>query len=436
MKYFNHQPEYRSGATSIYAVVIATLLFSVITVSFIRIIVNEANRTASDELSQMAYDSALAGVEDAKAAVKKYLYCKSHSGSSGCNYAQNATFLQDAGCDAVYRILYNNGQDGREEVELSETGSTDGGSTNQAYACVKLSSEAVDYRSTLSAENPIRMVPLRVPEGRDAGDVAALQISWHTKDNGDTNYRNQNSFMPAPLNSSGSYAAPATLSATIIQTGGANFKIEDFDIVEGGKTDRAMAFLVPASAGYAGAKDTIDSGILANSNNHNDDARNNDINFLTPSERLPANEPQKIKCGNLEAGAEYDCSVKLQLPNPLNGGRNRDTFYLVLSLPYNNPETEFSVAMLDSSGNIIDFSGAQYIVDSTGRASDMYSRVEARLEFADASYPFPEYAVRTGGNIKKDFYVTADCTKTTSSGREADPWTTQACADSNDNTSD
>ena len=61
----------KKGATSIYVVMIATLLFSIITVSFIRAIVSESHRTTDDELAQSAYDSALAGIEDTKTALKK-----------------------------------------------------------------------------------------------------------------------------------------------------------------------------------------------------------------------------------------------------------------------------------------------------------------------------------------------------------------------------
>ena len=64
--------DFKKGAASMYVVVIAALLFSVLTVSFIRIIVSESLRTANSELAQSAYDSALAGVEDAKTALMKY----------------------------------------------------------------------------------------------------------------------------------------------------------------------------------------------------------------------------------------------------------------------------------------------------------------------------------------------------------------------------
>ena len=56
----------RKGAASLYVVIFATILFGVITLSFIRIILSESSQTSNDDLSQSAYDSALAGVEDAK----------------------------------------------------------------------------------------------------------------------------------------------------------------------------------------------------------------------------------------------------------------------------------------------------------------------------------------------------------------------------------
>ena len=417
------QLKFKSGATSIYAVVIATLLFSVITVSFIRIIISEANRTASDELAQMAYDAALSGVEDAKAAVKKYLKCKNSGNFSDCNGANNlaGTATLDK-CDVVQKILY--GTTGGAELSEITNGA---GTTNQSYTCIQLSEESNNYRSTLSSENPIRMIPLRTPNtsGNTAADVAKLRISWHSSDNGtNLNFKNKDNFNKISSNSD--YAAPVTLSATVIQTG-SSFSVASFDQVGGDATDRAMAFLVPTNSVSAGT--TVAKSTLVDSNRHTEDSN---IDTLTSTEKLKQNSPQYIKCDGFTSGNDYACSATLELPSPYtSGGRNNDTFYLVLSLPYENPETEFSVEMLKSDGTVIPFSGVQYVVDATGRASDMYSRVEARLEFADASYPFPEFALQSRGDINKDFYVTADCALT-QAGTGTNAWTVAACADSGD----
>ena len=62
---------------------------------------------------------------------------------------------------------------------------------------------------------------------------------------------------------------------------------------------------------------------------------------------------------------------------------------------------------------MLDFSGVQVAIDSTGRANDMYSRVEARIEFTDINFPFPQYAIQATSSeenaIDKNFYVTQDC---------------------------
>ena len=70
-----NKSKFYQGAASIYVVVFTTLLLSVITISFICIILSESSQATSNELSQSAYDSALAGTEDAKVALMKYHDC-------------------------------------------------------------------------------------------------------------------------------------------------------------------------------------------------------------------------------------------------------------------------------------------------------------------------------------------------------------------------
>ena len=68
--------------------------------------------------------------------------------------------------------------------------------------------------------------------------------------------------------------------------------------------------------------------------------------------------------------------------------------------------------MYDASGNIIPFSGVQSVVDSTGRANDLFRRVEARLEMVDTYFPIPDAALTLAGDnnqLKKNFYVTRNC---------------------------
>ena len=78
---------FKKGAASFYIVAFSTLILMIIATSFAAIIISEITRTTNDDLSQSAYDSAMAGVEDAKLAFYNYQNCmtQKHVESSSDN---------------------------------------------------------------------------------------------------------------------------------------------------------------------------------------------------------------------------------------------------------------------------------------------------------------------------------------------------------------
>ncbi|MBR3204342.1 hypothetical protein IKF81_01510 [Candidatus Saccharibacteria bacterium] len=415
--------QFKKGATSIYVVVISALLFSVITVSFVRIIINESNRTVSDELSQAAYDSALAGVEDARLAIKKYFECKGVSNgdcenvTKSINESFSTSSSDNPNCDGVAKALNRISNNG-EEVKIQET-KDNKSDTVQAYTCVILDPETSDYRSTLSSSDRQRVISLK-PAGMSPDNVTGVMISWLSNEDvsniNDYNYSNKNSF--TSLNNSSTAPTPPTLSAMIIQTA-ENYTSDSFEVSRDGKTNRGKIFLNPTD-GNAGTH--VNANTVVGSNDH-----------TTKNTAVP------IRCKsrnyNNDKNPDFACTATIQIPHWIDnvsgnsGHRHPDTFLLVVSLPYGQPSTEFAVHMCtDSDGDCLDngnlrtanFDGVQISVDSTGRANDLYSRVEARLEFNDTYFPYPEFGILATGNdtdaISKNFYVTSECWKTSPDG--------------------
>ena len=74
--------ETRQGASSFVMVMFFTMLLGIIMVGFISIMLSNIMSSTNYDLSQSAYDSSLAGIEDAKIMLLKFNNCAAHSNPS------------------------------------------------------------------------------------------------------------------------------------------------------------------------------------------------------------------------------------------------------------------------------------------------------------------------------------------------------------------
>ena len=371
MSHKNHVST-KKGVASLYVVIFATILFGVITLSFIRIILSESGQSSNDDLSQSAYDSALAGVEDAKIAVNQYYQCLNAGGN-----ANTCGPLFDGDCDSFYLKDYL-GYEGDGEVMVEESTSNN---SDQAYTCVILSNHVPDYRSTLTSDTPTRVVPIGIGSV-SLSEVKTITFQWYSEING-TEFRNldhSNTF--ANKNNS---TTPPTISLTLIQTG-KNINLNDFNNSTSGNYSTMV--LLPVDSTNSNGVNEITSSQIAQAGNS-----------------VNRHESFQIKCDH----NEFACTVNLTGLNFESEGNAM----LVVSMPYGDLITDFAVTLKKNDGSSIDFENVQISVDSTGRANQLLRRVETRLDPADIFFPYPQYEVElTGGDedvLSKYFWITANC---------------------------
>ncbi len=447
MKKMRMKSKFKSGAASFYVVAFSTLILVIIAASFATAIIAEITRTSNDDLSQSAYDAALAGVEDAKLAFMNYQNClkngvidaDSLSGSADITCQDIVYWMNHPDCDMVAHILGRipKAGDGG-EVLIEETTSSDGGSSNemnQAYTCAMIQTNLDDYRANLSASTSYRVVKVDL-KSVNASQIESVRVSWYSNREGSVlNYTNliqttsllttssRVAFQPLAVTKA---ATPPTISVQLVQTA-QNFSLAQLNgMTESGATDRATVYLVPTNVdtvagqstatyigAYDGAENTLTAAQVASTNDHSKDL------------------PFAVYCPD-NSSNEYACSATLNLPSPIGGARSNDTFMFVVSLPYGQPDTDFSLEFLCAEGvtcatsdvgvevteenqNIARLSGVQVLIDSTGRANDLYRRVEVRLESADNAFSYPFYAIQllepnSGGavSLDKDMIVTRE----------------------------
>lgn len=405
----------KTGGASLYIVIFITMLFGIITLGFTRIMLSEFKQTSDYDFSQSAWDSALAGVEDAKIALLTYHQCLSdNTPSVSCREGIAAMQAEHSAtdCDIIRKVLNRFEGEEHETIIQSESAGYEIGDTgvalNQAYTCVRISETTDDYLSTLSDTARIRFVPLR-PTETNLQKMNKIEISWFASndiDNGTNNATfpnnpgqgtNRTGYGAGASSNSGYFGnynintdrnTPPTLQVQLVQTN-TTFTLNELNQNFSNNTDRGTLMLVPTASGG--------TNTLGNSAS---------VGFAASADKAATN-PVPVNCNN---SGDFKCSITIDLPSPARGGnRLAATAFLIVSLPYGQPTTDFSVRMLEGN-NTLPFDSVQARVDSTGRANDLFRRVEVRLELVDVYFPVPEFGTNLSGtnmnDIYKNFWVT------------------------------
>lgn len=373
----------KKGMASFYVVIFAMLVFIVLVLAFINIMISETLQSSGSDLSASALDSAQAGVEDAKTAL---MQCLSESSFSTNALSNCSSELFSGNCDSVSQYLYGES----EEVQIGDT------SLNQAYTCVTLDNEVDSLISTLNPNTSNGAVFI-VPLYKADGNYTAFRISWYSEDDREAS-GGTSMFTSAPsfpnATSMSSYMPMLQVHMISAETGsGVPATIAN------SATDLGMAVLVPVSSAgtggmlYTGTNYTSLNGTIIKKNFTYFNSTNSSRNY---------NRAVSISCDTTQ---EYACIATVTNAASVD--------YLIITNPYNDREVTVEVEACSNASctTTYSFTNVQVEVDSTGRASNYYRRVQTRLTLADPDVPVPTYALNLSGSdgLSKYFAVTRNC---------------------------
>lgn len=369
------------GVVSLFVVIFAALLMTVVTVGFIQLMVKDQQQATTSDLSQSAYDSAQAGVEDAKRLLLLDQSCRNHTAASTVNCTAITSALtpvpggSETSCDTLAKAGLVGETNGETIIQQSDSDSK----LDQAYTCVKIGVNTDDYTGNLAA-NQSSVVPIT---GVSAFD--SVELSWFSSADVSATTTSPVIGFPStgndvslpPVGSKWQINYPALMRTQLMQLGG-SFKLSDFNDSPGGGSDANTLFLYPSATGLASTDFAIDA------------------------RKSPTSAPQQTKCNTTFTAGEYACTETIKLPNPIDGNVAQRNAYLRLSALYNGAHYK---VRLKSGSNYVQFAGVQPRVDSTGRANNMFRRVQARVQL-QGDFTYPEAALDIQGNLCKNFTVT------------------------------
>jgi hypothetical protein len=380
------------GVVSIFVVIFCALFVAIITVSFVGIMIRNQIQSTNADLSNSAYDAALAGVEDAKRLLVTYKSCQSQGFPAGnCQNVKTAIETRDAGnwsaCNTLnVGLSGDSSTDERliQRIEGSASPSVDT-ALDQATTCVKIRYDGPV--EDFVKDQDVHMIPI---ETNNNATYSKVKISWFLKKSSSNSlgfYGGRASLtLPAAdqWDIQPNKDVPPVLRVQFMQVG-QSFTLDSFDKGDGTKSNANTLLLYPSDVGGVG-----------------------EFNLATLDYRDGASgtkQPQPVVCSpGIYGGSGYACSVTLNLPAPIDGTENdRQAAYLRIGSIYSG--TDYAVELLDSGNNSVSFNGVRPQVDSTGRAADQFRRVKASIKFA-GSFDYPKATVETKGNVCKTFGVT------------------------------
>ena len=409
-----------SGQASMVTVAMFMMLFAAIAVSFTFVVISASRQALNDSLQSSAKIAAESGVEDAKRLIV-YCYNKRQSGG-GYSSADDKKLcsqvigklsdeLEGTGCDDILKPMYDKGGISDVERESNNRGyrvkvGNNGGSSNENneyYQCLKIATKTDNYQGIVNNLGKSVIVPLRVVDKyNQAAVIDRLEIEWHrnvTGNDGDDPAK-MNGAMGTGLPKATTWNSSNRPAVLRVERVGVPKKVGGFTLNELADSDTALT-LRPS------VKKNVSNYRLGD---YKPQYPFNDRDKIAPNSQYYDQHGNKIApiveatCKN--NNGEYACKTIFDQESLYTD----KTYYLRINAIYRS--THFKITAYQGKDKLY-FDGVQPLVDVTGRSSDSFSRIQARLKpsfdkNADSTNWWPEYVIDTNGKVCKDIEVQYD----------------------------
>ncbi len=411
-----------SGQASMVTVAMFMMLFAAIAVSFTFVVISASRQALNDSLQSSAKIAAESGVEDAKRLIV-YCYNKRQLGG-GYSSADDqklcsqvigklSTELEGMGCDEILKPMHDIGtiseveQEGNNRGYRVRVGNNSGGDNenNEYYQCLKIATKTDNYQGIVNNLGKSVIVPLRVVDGSNhAAVIAELEIEWHRNVNGndgdntaEMNGAEGTGLPPAGTWNSGNGNRPAVLR---VERVGVPKKVGGFSLNDLADSDTALT-LRPSLKGNS----SYNLGAYKPQYPPLPLGRDG----IAPNNQYSGKVPiVEAACKDGGGGDDYACKTTFDGESLVT--KDKD-YYLRINAIYRS--AHFKITAYDKNRSKLYFDGVQPLVDVTGRSSDSFSRIQARLKpsfdkNADSTNWWPEYVIDTNGKVCKDIEVQYD----------------------------
>lgn len=404
-----------SGQASMVTVAMFMMLFAAIAVSFTFVVISASRQALNDSLQSSAKIAAESGVEDAKRLIV-YCYNKRSGGSYTTPDAQQlcpqvigklSTELEGMGCDKILKPMHDIGTISEVEQEGNrgyrvKVGNNGGGKNenNEYYQCLKIATKTDNYQGVVNNLGKSVIVPLRVVDEKGhAAVITKLEIEWHrnvTGNDGDD---------PAKMNGAmGTGLPPANIWSKSNRP--AVLRVERVDVPKGNFTLDQLADSDTALT----LRPSLKGNSSYNLGTYKPRYPFNDRNKIAPNNQYYDHSKKTVPIVEAACNDSGDYACKTTFNGELLDTDKTADYYLRINAIYRS--THFKITAYDKNGKLY-FDGVQPLVDVTGRSSDSFSRIQARLKpsfdkNADSTNWWPEYVIDTNGKVCKDIEVQYD----------------------------